>query len=118
MNHPTQRILLKFFSRKAVFILLSVLSVAAFASLGDGKKSDKSKRSLLTNKSGSNKFSLKSGYQFRGSQVINMNSKSYISTNTVVSFQKGHTTYVLPMKKKVILEKVTFNPNSATRKSY
>jgi hypothetical protein len=26
--------------------------------------------------------------------------------STVVSYQKGHTTYVLPLKKKVILENV------------
>ena len=120
MNHHTKMIVKKIISRKAVVIFLSIISVAAFASLGDGKKSDKGKRSLLSNKSGlqNNTFSLKSGYNFRGNQVINLNTQSYINTSTVVSFRKGHTTYVLPMKKKVILEKVTFNPNAATRKGY
>jgi len=119
MNHHTQFILRKVLSRKAAVLLLSAFSVAAFATLGDGKKSSRSSKSLLSNKSGTNKsFSLKSGYTFRGSQVINSRSQSYISTKTVVSFQKGHTTYVLPLQKKVILEKVTFNPNSETRIAY
>jgi hypothetical protein len=119
MNHHAQRIIKKVLNRKTVVILLSIISVAAFASLGDGKKSDKGKRSLLSNKSGThtNKFSLRSGYNFRGNQVINLTGKSYINNNTVVSIQKGHTTYVLPMKKKV-MEKVTFNPNTSTRKAY
>jgi hypothetical protein len=60
-------------------------------------------------------FSLKSGYTYRGSHVINSKNQKYINLNTVVSYQRGHTTYVLPMKKKVILDKVTFNPNASTR---
>jgi hypothetical protein len=119
MNHHTQMIVKKIISRKAVVIFLSIISIAAFASLGDGKRSDKAKRSLLSNKSGiqSNRFSLKSGYNFKGNQVINLNTPSYMNSSTVVSFRKGHTTYVLPMKNK-ILEKVSFNPNAATRKGY
>jgi len=94
-----------------------VLGATAFATLGDGKsKAGHNTHGLLSDKTAlaPGSFSLKSGYQFRGSQVINQKSDSYINLNTVVSYQKGHTTYVMPLKKK-ILSKITFNPNPATR---
>jgi len=109
MNHPLLAILLRIVSRKlAVILLLAVSAIGAFATLGDGKiRSDKPKRSLLTDKTSiiAGSFSLKSGYTYRGNQVIAQNQR-YISLNTVVSYQKGHTTYTLPLKKKVILENV------------
>ncbi len=39
----------------------------------------------------------------------------YINLNTVITYQKGNTTYIMPLKKKVLLDKITFNPNPATR---
>ncbi|HYC40804.1 MAG TPA: hypothetical protein VEB63_09965 [Chitinophagaceae bacterium] len=120
MNHHTRVIFGKIFSRKIALTLFTVISVGAFATLGDGKKPAQSSRPLLSNRVsfGAGTFSLKSGYNFRGSHVISQRSQSYIGLNTVVSFQKGHTTYVLPLKKKIILEKVSFNPNPATRRSF
>lgn len=107
MNHPTLTFG-KILSRKLGVIVLLAISVVAFASLGDGKpKSTSSKGSLLSGKSSipAGSFSLRSGYNYRGNQVIS-NSKRYINLNTVVSYQKGHTTYILPLKKKVLLENV------------
>ena len=119
MNHPTLITFGKIVRRKLVVILLLAISAAtAFATLGDGKSTTiKPKKSLLSNKNSINgNFSLKSGYTFRGSQVINTQNERYINLNTVVTYQKGNTTYILPLKKKVMLDKVTFNPNSATRR--
>jgi hypothetical protein len=97
--------------RKMSVLLLIVLSAAAsFATLGDGKnsKSTTSKNSLLSSrtiKPGS--FSLRSGYTYRGNQVINAQpQKQYISFNTTVTYQKGNATYIVPLKKKVILNNV------------
>ena len=118
MNHPTLITLGKILRRKVVVILLLAISaVTAFATLGDGKSGKvKSKRSLLSDRNiVSTGFSLKSGYTFRGNQVINTQTERYINLNTVVTYQKGNTTYILPLKKKVMLNKVTFNPNAATR---
>jgi hypothetical protein len=84
---------------------------------GKGKRGNSSK-SLLSNKTTTytGTFSLSSGYQFRGSQVINTQQSKYINVNTMVSYQRGHTTYVMPLKKKVVLSgRLTFNPNAATR---
>jgi hypothetical protein len=115
----TSTTILRFISRKLGVLTLLTVSAVAFATLGDGKvKSTKSGKSLLSNKSqaNSNSFSLRSGYNFRGNTVFSEKQTSYINLNTTVSFQKGHTTYVLPVKKKVLLDKVTFNPNEATRR--
>jgi len=97
--------------RKLSVLLLIVVSAAAsFATLGDGKssKSSTSKNSLLSSrtiKPGS--FSLRSGYTYRGNQVINAQpQKQYISFNTTVTYQKGNATYIVPLKKKVILNNV------------
>lgn len=113
-------ILLKIVRRKlAIIILLGVSAIGAFATLGDGKtKSTKPTRSLLSNRVSlaPGQFSLKSGYNFRGNQVIDLENDRYINLNTVVTYQKGNTTYILPLKKKVLLDKLTFNPNAATRR--
>lgn len=107
--------------RKVVILaLLATSTIGTFAMLGTpgkGKKSSTSK-SLLSNKTTTytGTFSLHSGYQFRGSQVINTQQSRYLNVNTMVSYQRGHTTYTVPLKKTVVLNgKLTFNPNAATR---
>ncbi|MBC7873687.1 MAG: hypothetical protein H7Y01_06815, partial [Ferruginibacter sp.] len=93
----------------AVLLLIAVSAVASFATLGDGnKKSDLPKKSLLSSKTiKAGSFSLRSGYTYRGNQVINSQiQKRYLSLNTTVTYQKGNTTYIVPLKKKVILSNV------------
>jgi len=104
----------------AILFLFAASTIGAFATLGTpgrGKK-EKASRSLLSNKTSTytNTFSLQSGYNFRGSRVINTQENKYINLNTVITYQQGHTTYIVPLKKKVALNgKITFNPNAATR---
>jgi hypothetical protein len=92
------------------------VSVAAFAALGDGRKDEGKKthqKSLLSIKSNTynfKNFSLKSRYNFRGSTILSIPQDKYITLNTVATYQKGNTIYILPMKKKVLLDKVKFNP--------
>ena len=91
------------------FLALCLFAVGAFATLGKGSKSSNpgnglgllSSRSLV--KPGS--FSLRSGYDFRGSKVISTE-KKYFSISTMVTMQKGNTTYVLPLKKKVLISNI------------
>lgn len=119
MNHPRMTILFNMLRKKlAVVVLITLSAAGAFATLGDGKtKTSKSKSSLLSDKTVVSKgtLSLRSGYNYRGSQVLNTKTPKYINLNTPVTYQKGHTTYTVPLKKKVVLDKVTFNPNAATR---
>jgi hypothetical protein len=114
--------IIKMFTKKLVLVLfLAVPTVGAFATLGDGKtKTNSGKKSLLSIKSSSRpgSFSLNPGYNFRGSQVINTQEKEnrYINLNTSITYQNGHTSYIVPLKKKMVLnDKVVFNPNAATR---
>jgi len=100
-------------------LVLAGTAFGAFATLGDGSvKKAKSSRPLLSVKKSVKPglFSLQSGYTFRGNVVINTDENKYLDLNTLATYQQGRTTYVMPMKKKVVLNgKVTFNPNSATR---
>jgi len=109
MNHPKLTIS-KFIVRKLAVILLIVLSAAAsFATLGDGKsgKSNMPKTSLLSSRTiKSGTFSLRSGYTYRGNQVITPAQEKYISFNTTVTYQKGNATYIVPLKKKVVFNNV------------
>ncbi len=109
MNHPKKTILTV---GKKLGILATVvaLAMASYATLGDGKinKENPKKATLLSNKKKeSASFSLNSGYSFRGSQVINTESEQkYVRLNTVVVLKKGNTTFTVPLKKKVIVDKV------------
>ena len=101
-----QSTILKIARRTAVIILLAVCAVSSFAVLGDKGKTPRSS-TLLSNKNFTvvrGNFSLKSNYNFRGSQVISQSQKNeYISLNTVVTYQKGNTTYIVPIKKKILI---------------
>lgn len=110
MNHPKLSIVWRVAVRNlATILLLAVPAVGAFATLGDGKKkTNSSKNSLLSYKTSvkHGSFSLRSGYTYRGNEVINTTEKKYIRLNTTVTLQKGNTTYIVPLKKKVILQNV------------
>lgn len=111
------------FRKLTMIIVLAVTAFGAFATLGDGKakNTNPGKKSLLTVKSTSLKpgsISLRSGYSFRGSQVIsNKPASTFVNLNsTSVTYQSGHTSYIVPLKKKVVLkDKIVFNPNAASR---
>ena len=109
MTYPKFKIWNLIGKKLAVILLLAVFTIASFATLGDGKKkSDLPKNSILSSRTAKpGSFSLRSGYTYRGNQVISTKSQNkYISLNTTVTYQKGNTTYIVPLKKKVILNKV------------
>ncbi len=92
----------------AVLFLITVSAAASFATLGDGNKSGGggSNKTLLSGKTNSkqNSFSLRSGYSFRGNQILNNSGSTptrYVRLNTMVTMQNGKTTSVVPLKKKV-----------------
>jgi|GraSoiStandDraft_24_1057298.scaffolds.fasta_scaffold734091_1 hypothetical protein len=104
-------ILKSLLKRKLVTTILVTISLAAFASLGDGGKKDKANPTSLSSLSAKN-FSLRSGYHFKSDNILNSASpKRFIMLNTVVTYQRGNATYILPLRKKVLLDKVIFNPS-------
>ena len=98
----------------AVFI---TASLAAFATLGEGGKKGTKKTSqtklLSANIAPHNfkTFSLKSRYNYRGSTILSnpIQHKYMMLNTTVVTYEKGNTTYILPLKKKA-LDKIKFAP--------
>lgn len=110
MNHPRLTIWRIIGRKAAVLVLIAVSAAGAFATLGDGKsKATLPRTSLLSNKTAlkPGSFSLRSGYTYRGNKVINnATDKRYINLNTVVTLQKGNTTFIVPLKKKVVFDKV------------
>jgi hypothetical protein len=107
MNHPKFHIVRRIIGKKlAVLFLIAATGVASFATLGDGNKNNANspRRTLLSSKT-SNKqgnFTLRSGYNFRGSQVITTQTqKRFIRLNTTATIQKGNMTYIVPLKKNV-----------------
>ena len=108
-------ILMQVVRRKAITVaLLSFFAAGAFATLGDGSSKKSKNKNILSDKSvlinhGGN-FSLKSGYKYRGSNVINPERQDvYINLNTVTTYQKGNRTYIVPIKSKVLLGNVKFS---------
>jgi len=107
--------------RRLITAVFISASVAAFATLGDGgyRKKPSSTQSLLAlkpNYSQLKTFTLKSTYNYRGNMVFSMDrldEKEYIIMNTYVTYQKGNSTYTLPLKKKVLLNKVKLGSGTA-----
>jgi hypothetical protein len=105
---------IKFF----VIALLTTSVMGAFATFGiytAGKTNDKKPRRALLSPESSLKpgtFSLKSGYLFRGGQLFTTETPRYFNLNAVASYQVGNTTYVLPLKKKILMGKVSIIPFS------
>jgi hypothetical protein len=94
----------------AALMLLSFFAIGAFATLGDGSSKKSKTTNILSDRTVTIKhggFSLKSGYNYRGNNVINpVKQDVYINLNTVATYQKGNRTYILPIKSKVLLNNV------------
>ena len=103
----------RFIKRKLATAVLITASVACFATLGDGgKKGNISSISTPTShKLSAKTFSLRTGYNYKANNLLANKPAKFIMMNTVVTYQKGNATYILPVKKKVVLNnKIKFNP--------
>lgn len=110
-NHPLKR-LIKLKLVTAVFI---TASLAAFATLGHGnsKRFHAKNTSTSWRPSYNRSFSLRSNYNYTGNNILNNTTEGkFIMMNTVMTYQKGNATYILPLKKKFFLDKVNFNSSS------
>lgn len=108
----TNGTILKVFGRvSATMLMLAMITAAAFATLGDGKSTNTkpAKKSLLSSKTSlkPGTFSLSSGYNFRGTQVFSSSNSNYtINLNTIATYQTGRVSYIVPLKKKLLVENV------------
>jgi hypothetical protein len=98
--------------RKIATLLMLTASVAAFATLGDdgGRRGRKDNTSSLLPYSAKN-FSLRSNYNYSSNNWLSQpEKKDFIMLSPVITYQKGNTAYVLPLKKMPLLGKITFTP--------
>ncbi|GAA4326809.1 hypothetical protein [Flaviaesturariibacter amylovorans] len=97
------------------------LSVAAFATLGDGRSATRptqrggaSYHKLLSVRPSAALrpgFSLRSGYAYKADRILEPSAPvPFDLMSTTVTYQKGNTTYILPLKSKGFLDKVKINP--------
>jgi hypothetical protein len=106
----TATIIKRLLKRKIATAVFVTASLAAFATLGDGGKKGSKTPELSSTTLSSKNFSLRSGYNYKSNNLFNLGSpKQFIMLNTVATYQKGNATYVLPLKKKVLLDKIKFN---------
>ena len=105
----TSNILKPIMKRKLATLLLLGVSLAAFATLGDGgKKGKKTTFSTETVLSPRN-FTLRTGYNYRSNQLFTtpLPQKQVVSLNTVTTYQKGNVRYVIPLKKKLLFNQIS-----------
>jgi hypothetical protein len=85
-----------------ISVLLVIIAGLAFASKGGGgdKKNNPSLKDNFTPIR--NGFTLKTGSSYAGSHIFSQEkSNNKLSLNTVITYQKGNTVYILPYKYKV-----------------
>jgi len=90
--------------------MLFGIAVSAFADRGVAKKS-KSKITLNistpTTLRNSVSLNLKSGLRYSGSMLLSQHTiNNSMISNTLVSYQKGNTVYIIPYKQKIVMPEI------------
>lgn len=79
---------------------------------GDKKKSEAPRNTTFTPIRTTNGFTLKAGPNYTGSQIFSAErSKSYITYNTIVTYQKGNSVIILPHQAKFNTGTAAFRSN-------
>jgi hypothetical protein len=90
--------------KMAISAALIGITVVAFASMGGGKSKSKKVTAGFTPIRTSQGFTLKAGPTYRGSMILNQErTDHYIAFNSLVTYQNGNTTYILPNRYRVNL---------------
>jgi hypothetical protein len=89
-----------------VLSLLAGCMLFAFATIGDGKnksKTNKPAKSAFVPVKTNGGFTLKSGPYYKGSMLLNndKNRKDLSSYNSLITYQKGNSTFILPYHNRV-----------------
>lgn len=91
--------------RALTSVLMLSMAVFAFGSMGGGGNKSKSKAvkgADFTPIRTINGFTLKAGPMYRGSMIFGQErTKNVVSFNSVITYQKGNTTYILPYRYKI-----------------
>lgn len=97
----------RFIKKASIILALVSVTTVVFADRGTGKKSNKVKTTLNINTSSTSLKSsilsnLKNGLTYKGSFIASREvSGSLMVNNTLMTYQKGNTTYIIPYKSKI-----------------
>ncbi len=95
---------------KKILVVSMLLSIT-FSALADRGIGKKSKNKVMLNISTQNlktsiPFNLKSGLRYTGSLLSSRQFSNQSVSNTLVTFQKGNTVYIIPYKQKVLIPEI------------
>lgn len=95
---------------KKILVVSMLLSIT-FSALADRGIGKKSKNKVMLNISTQNlktsiPFNLKSGLRYTGSLLSSRQFLNQSVSNTLVTFQKGNTVYIIPYKQKVLIPEI------------
>jgi len=86
----------------AIMVAVVGLAVASKGGGGDKKKDNTSLKTNFTPIRTTNGFTLKAGPSFSGSFVLGAEkTNNYVSFNTLVTYEKGNSIYIIPYRYKV-----------------
>lgn len=94
----------------ALILLICFVAYVAIADRGGFGRRNKIHFNIVTLNTlkSSISFNLKSGLSYKGNTILNKQQvNNSIFTNSLVSYQKGNTIYILPYKQKVIIQSYT-----------
>ena len=89
-----------------ILVILNGIMLTTFADRGVGKKKTKVSLNIVNNTSFSKalSFNLKTGLKYKGSLLTSIEAnKNSILYNTLVTYQKGNTIYIIPYKQKIVV---------------
>ena len=98
------------FKIASILLLICFVTYVAIADRGGFGRKNKIHFNIITLNSlkSSIGFNLKSGLSYKGTTIINHQPVgNSIFTNSIVSYQKGNTVYILPYKQKVLIQSYT-----------
>jgi hypothetical protein len=102
---------MKTFTKKLLTIaLLFGIAQVAMADRGVGKKKNKTILNIYTPSTLRNSipFNLKSGLIYKGSLLSSTQTVgNSIMANSLITYQKGNVTYVIPYKHKIVMPEIT-----------
>ncbi|CAN5259916.1 hypothetical protein BH11BAC5_BH11BAC5_37610 [soil metagenome] len=102
---------MKTFTKKLLTIaLLFGIAQVAMADRGVGKKKNKTILNIYTPSTLRNSiaFNLKSGLSYKGSLLSSTQTVgNSIMANSLITYQKGNVTYVIPYKHKIVMPEIT-----------
>lgn len=90
-----------------IVLLSAVLNGIMFTSFADRGIGKAKKTTSNSNFKSAISLNLKTGFKYKGSLLTGVSStKTSLTTNNLVTYQKGNTIYVVPYKQKIIVPEV------------